>query len=258
MLTQCSPRTIIISHPFAGSPSLPFDTVNNPPKPAEKEDIRTSLANLPEPRKSYRGYYSSAPAAADMDNPKESLHDFLRAYFHLKSADWKCNNPHALKAWEASELAKMPYYYVMPLHSGMRESVKLCMKDESLSTATKLGSRWLLDADLAVYVDEFGRTGFQGGLNWYRVTTSQQCMKDVELFAGKKIEVPLLYMAGKKDWGTYQEPGAVDNMGKHCTKLKGVELLDDAGHWVQQEQPEKVAELVAKFLKDVRVNSMSY
>jgi len=251
-------RTVIMSHPFKGSPNLPFDTIRNPPNPSEKEDVHKALAELPNPRKAYKWYYSSAPAAAEMDNPKEDLNKFLRGYFHLKSADWKGNDPKPLKAWEATELAKLPYYYVMPLNAGMRESVRICMADENPATVSKLSSRWLNDEDLAVYVEEYGRNGFQGGLNWYRVITSPDYMKDVELFAGRKIDIPLLFISGKKDWGTYQEPGAVENMGKVCSKLRGVELLDGAGHWVQQEQPERVIELVTRFLKAVRVDSVSY
>jgi pimeloyl-ACP methyl ester carboxylesterase len=251
-------RVVLMSHPFKGTPSLPFNTVADPKPEAPKEDIHKALAELPEPRKAYKWYYSSSHAAGEMDNPKEDLHDFLRGYFHLKSADWKGNDPKPLKAWEATELAKLPYYYVMPLHANMRESVKLGMKDEDPDTVSKLSARWLNDDDLAVYVEDYGRNGFQGGLNWYRVITDPKNMKDVELFAGRKIDIPLLFISGKKDWGTYQEPGAVEKLSEVCTQFKGAHLLDGAGHWVQQEQPEKIIELVSEFLKKVKVDSISH
>jgi pimeloyl-ACP methyl ester carboxylesterase len=247
-----------MSHPFKGSPSLPFGTVSSPQSIVEKEDIHKALANLPRPRKAYKWYYATEAAAQEMDNPKESLHEFLRGYFYLKSADWKGNDPKPLKAWEASEVAKMPYYYVMPLQSGMRESVSLAMANESLSMVQSLSNRWLPDEDLSVYVEAYGRNGFQGGLNWYRVATDPSKMKDVELFTGRKIEVPLLFISGKQDWGTFQEPGAVENLGEVCTQFKGTHLVDGAGHWVQQEQPERVIELVAKFLKQLKVDSSTY
>lgn len=193
-----------------------------------------------------------------MDNPKEDLHNFLRGYFHLKSADWKGNDPKPLKAWEASELAKLPYYYVMPLKSTMREAVKISMSDEDPSEVAKQSARWLEDKDLGVYVQEFGRNGFQGGLNWYRVATDPRNMKDVELFAGRKIDIPSMFISGKKDWGTYQEPGAIEKMSDVCTKFKGAKLLDGAGHWVQQEQPEKVIELVAQLLRDIKNDAILY
>jgi pimeloyl-ACP methyl ester carboxylesterase len=248
----------MMSHPFKGSPALPFDTVSNPKPEPEREDVHKALAELPEPRKHYKWYYSTSPAAAEMDNPKEDLHDFLRGYFHLKSADWKGNDPRPLKAWEAKELAKLPYYYVMPLGASMRQAVKISMSAEDPTTVSRLSSRWLNDQDLAVYAQEFGRNGFQGGLNWYRVSTDPSSMKDVELFAGKKIDVPALFISGKQDWGTYQEPGAVEKMGEVCSQFKGSALVDHAGHWVQQEQPEKTVELVSKFLRDTKVDSISH
>ena len=51
------------------------------------------------------------------------MHDFLRAYFHHKSADWKGNKPHRLAGWTAEELAKMPTYYVMDLGDDMAATV---------------------------------------------------------------------------------------------------------------------------------------
>lgn len=247
-----------MSHPSKGSPTLPFNTVAAPQPPSGKEDIHEALANLPQPRKHYKWYYSTAPAAGEMDSPKEGLHGFLRGYFHLKSADWGGNDPRPLQAWEANELAKLPYYYVMPLHSGMRESVELGMSTEDPSIVSKLWDRWLPDEDLDVYVEAWKRNGFQGGLNWYRVSTDPTRMKDVELFAGRKLNAPLLFISGKKDWGTFQEPGVVEKLGEVCSQFKGTHLIDDAGHWVQQEQPEKVIELVANFLRQIKVDSISY
>ncbi|EPE35781.1 alpha/beta-Hydrolase [Glarea lozoyensis ATCC 20868] len=249
---------VMMSHPFKGSPSLPFNTVSGQSSSGEKSDVHKDLAKLSEPRKHYKWYYSTSPAAEEMDNPKEELHQFLRGYFHLKSADWKGNDPSPLKAWEASELAKLPYYYVMPLHSGMRDSVRIPMANEDPATVSKLSQRWLNDEELSVYSESWKSTGFQGGLNWYRVATDPKNMKDVELFAGKKIDVPSLFISGKQDWGTYQEPGTVENMGNVCSRFKGVELIDGAGHWVQQEQPEKVIEILAKFLREVKKDAMSY
>jgi pimeloyl-ACP methyl ester carboxylesterase len=241
-----------MSHPFKGIPSLPFDILSNPAPPEQNEDIHKALASLPEPRKHYKWYYSTRPAAHEMDNQKQDLHTFLRGYFHLKSADWAGNDPHPLQAWSATELAKLPYYYVMPLNSTMREAVAISMSDEDAASVTRQSATWLNDKDLGVYVQEFGRNGFQGGLNWYRIATDPKNMKDVELFAGRTIDVPSLFISGKKDWGAYQEPGAIEKMSEVCTKFKGAELVDGAGHWVQQEQPEKVVELVAKFLRDVK------
>ena len=100
----------------------------------------------------------------------------------------------------------------MPLNSSMRDAVAADMVTEDPAEAKTKSARWLADSDLAVYASEFSRNTFHGGLNWYRVATDPANKRDLEVFAGKKIYVPSLYIAGRKDWGTYQEPGAVENL----------------------------------------------
>src|SRR6516165_411261 len=64
-------------------------------------------------------------------------------------------------------------------------------------------------------------------------------------------DVPSMFIGGKSDWGVYQIPGAAESMQKTaCTRMVGFHLVDGAGHWVQQEQPGKVTELLTKFLQD--------
>ncbi|KAH8660683.1 Alpha/Beta hydrolase protein [Tricladium varicosporioides] len=250
---------IMMAHPFKGSPSLPFNTVSpNYQPPPPEPNIHEALANLPSPRKHYKWYYSTAPAANDMLNPKADLHTFLRGYFHLKSADWKGNNPKPLQAWSATELATMPYYYVMPFHSTMREAVTLSMANEDPSLVQQKWERWLSDRELDVYVSEWTRTGFQGGLNWYRVATEARLMEDLDVFAGRKIDIPSLFVDGRQDWAMFQEPGVLEKMNDTCSKFYGIEVVDGAGHWVQQEQPERVVDIVEKFLIKVKKDKMSY
>ena len=70
-------------------------------------------------------------------------------------------------------------------------------------------------------------------------------------FSGRTIDVPSQFIAGKSDWGTYQAPGAVEKMrNSACTQMAEFHLLDGAGHWVQQEQPEQVSALLVQFLRD--------
>ena len=69
-------------------------------------------------------------------------------------------------------------------------------------------------------------------------------------FSGRSIDVPSMYIGGKSDWGVYQTPGAVDRMRTTaCTRMVGFHLIDGAGHWVQQEQPEQVSMLLVEFLR---------
>jgi pimeloyl-ACP methyl ester carboxylesterase len=73
----------------------------------------------------------------------------------------------------------------------------------------------------------------------------------MQTFAGRTIDVPSMYIAGASDWGVYQTPGAVENMqGRALTSMFGFHRVDGAGHWVQQEQPERVSELLIAFLRD--------
>ena len=76
---------------------------------------------------------------------------------------------------------------------------------------------------------------------------------ELELFSGRKIDVPSIFIAGKNDWGIYQVPGSIERMqGRACTRMLGCILIDGAGHWVQQEQSERVSKLLMEFLAAAR------
>jgi len=241
-----------MSHPHHAPPSPPFaigETKHIPSSqssPGKPTSIQDSLKELDPPRKHYKWYNSDSDAASDWYNPTQGLKTFLRGYFHIKSADWSKNDPHPLKEWTAEQLATMPDYYIMPLNATMPQAVATSMQGEDANTS----KRWLPDDNLAVYVSEWQRTGFQGALNWYRAQTSQspQQQRDMLLFAGCQIEVPTCFISGDKDWGNYQQPGAIDAYNETCTDFRGVTFVEGAGHWVQQEQPEKVLEAIFAFL----------
>jgi pimeloyl-ACP methyl ester carboxylesterase len=236
----------LMSAPFAGPPALPFATANNPPQPASPEaDIHDELAKLARPRKHYQWYYSTRPADADMHHCPQGVHAFLHGYFHYKSTDWTDNKPFRLQSWTASELAKMPTYYIMDLHKNMAETVAA----EMPSPAQIAACRWLPESELAVYATEYERTGFQGGLQWYRRSTGGIEIAELQLFSSRTIDVPSIFIAGKSDWGTYQRPGNFERMQESvCTRMLGCHLIDGAGHWAQQEQPERVSQLLIEFL----------
>jgi pimeloyl-ACP methyl ester carboxylesterase len=232
----------MMSAPFGGAPSIPFNTADGPKPAAPPPDtMDRDLAALNPPRKYYQRYYTTREANENLSHPPQGVHDFLRAYYHMKSADWKQNHPAPLQARTAAEWAKMPRYYVMDLNKGMAEQVAAEMPTPAEIAANK----WLPDAELKVYSGEFGRTGFQGGLNGYRSGAGDT---DSQLFAGRTIDVPAMFIGGKSDWGVYQTPGAIERMPTLCTKYKGTHLVDGAGHWVQQEQPAEVAKLIIDFL----------
>ncbi len=225
----------LLSAPFAGPPRRLDD-----PWPR----IDAALAALEPPRKHYQRYYATREAGADLYTSPQGLSAFLRAYFHCKSHDWPPNQPHQLKSWRADDLAILPRYYVMDLDKGMAATAA----DMAPSAEEAEGCTWLTDAELAVYVREFGRTGFQGGLNWYRNAFDAAAVAELQAFEGRRIEVPACFVAGRSDWGTYQSPGALAAMTSACTSLAGPYFIEEAGHWVQQEQPQRLNETLSKFL----------
>ena len=245
----------LMSAPFAGTTTFPFDTANSATDatPETTTDIDADLARLTPPRKSYRRFYATREANEDMRRAPDGVHAFLRAYYHMKSGDWPENRPHPLAGWSASELAKLPHYYVMKLDHGMAATVAPHMPSASDIAA----NAWLPDAELRVYSAEYERTGFQGGLQWYRSNTSVSSIfgagginDDLRVFAGRTIDQPSLFIAGNSDWGIYQRPGAIEQMREQaCTDLRGVHLLDGAGHWVQQERSNEVTRLLLEFLR---------
>ena len=237
---------VLMSAPFPGPPELPD---SERPLLQSGPTIHDALAALSPPRKHYHWYYSTREANADMMQCPQGIHAFLRAYYHHKSADWAANKPHRLASWTATELAKLPTYYVMPRDLGMAETVAA----EMPSPAAIAANRWLTEAELSVYAGAYARTGFQGGLQWYRCRTVGRFNAELEVFSGRTIDVPSMFIAGRSDWGVYQTPGAFETMQTTaCTRMTGCHLIAGAGHWVQQEQPEHVCRLLVEFLKSTR------
>jgi pimeloyl-ACP methyl ester carboxylesterase len=242
----------IMSSPFEGPPALPFDTANGAPRlrPAVTDDqLDAELAKLTPPRKYYQNYQRTRGANDDMLHAPQGLHDFFRAYYFYKSADYKGNQPHPLKARTAEEMAQIPTYYVMEKDKGMAATVAPHMPPADYIATCK----WLTEAEVEVYAAEYRRTGFTGALQGYRVRrgSDPRSIAEMQTFSGRAIDVPSQFIAGKSDWGVYQTPGAVDKMrATACTHMTGFHLLDGAGHWVQQEQPEAVSALLLEFLRE--------
>ena len=240
-----------MSAPFAGPSAIAFDTIAHPPQPPSGPTIHAALAALPRPRKHYHWYYSTRAANADMQQCPQGVHDFLRAYYHHKSADWAANKPFTLTGWTASELAKLPTYYVMDLPETMAETVAHEMPDAAHIAA----NHWLPEAELRVYSDAYARNGFQGGLQWYRCRTVGTFDAEHQLYSGRTIDVPAIFIAGAADWGVRQTPGALEAMASTaCPHYFGTHLIAQAGHWVQQEQPAEVTRLLLDFLRQPGVS----
>ena len=242
----------IMSSPFEGPPPLPFDTANGAPPPARgvtDDELDRELAKLNPPRKYYQNYQRTRGASDDMLHAPQGLHDFFRAYYFSKSADNKGNQPHPLKARTAEEMAQIPTYYVMEKDKGMAATAAAFMPPADYIAKCQ----WLTEAEVDVYATEYRRTGFTGALQGYRVRrgSDPKSIGEMQTFSRRTIDVPSQFIAGKSDWGVYQTPGAADKMRNNaCTRMAGFHLIDGAGHWVQQEQSERVTALLIQFLRD--------
>ena len=110
---------------------------------------------------------------------------------------------------------------------------------------------WLTEADVDVYAAEFARTGLRGGLNWYR--NIDRNWEILAPFAGARVTVPALYMAGDRDpvvsfRGMDQ---LIPNLAKFVPRLGGTNMLPGCGHWTQQERADEVNAAIIEFLRSL-------
>ena len=113
---------------------------------------------------------------------------------------------------------------------------------------------WITEADIDFYVAEFERTGFRGGLNWYRNVDRNWGL--MAPWSGAKVTVPAIYMAGEQDL-VVKFPGAdqlIANLKQFVPQLQKTIMLPGCGHWTQQEKPEEVNSALIVFLKSLNLN----
>jgi pimeloyl-ACP methyl ester carboxylesterase len=102
----------------------------------------------------------------------------------------------------------------------------------------------MTEEDLDVYVESFSRTGFTGGLNYYR-NIDRTWERTADL-AGRRIEQPALFITGSRDPVRRFMPA--EAMDGWVTNLREAIVIEGAGHWIQQERPEEVNEALLAFL----------
>jgi pimeloyl-ACP methyl ester carboxylesterase len=110
---------------------------------------------------------------------------------------------------------------------------------------------WLSEADIDFYASEFARTGFRGGLNWYR--NIDRNWELLAPFAGAKVTVPGLYMVGDRDLVVSFRgmDRVIDNLANDVPRLRGKIVLPGCGHWTQQERASEVNAAMIDFLRQL-------
>lgn len=108
---------------------------------------------------------------------------------------------------------------------------------------------WLTKADLDFYTAAFERTGFRGGLNWYRAM--DRTWRLSAPWTGARVAVPALFISGERDVVRAMAPGAAEAMRQWVPNLRGVVWLPGCGHWTQQERPDEVNRLLIEFLRSL-------
>ena len=117
--------------------------------------------------------------------------------------------------------------------------------------AAKVLPGWLTSGDLDYYVSEFKEAGFRGGINYYR--NFQRNWDTTPQLAGAQVQQPVLFIAGSQDvvirGASAEQLTAL--MKPVAPSLRGVKLIPNVGHWVQQESPSESNAAIVEFLRDL-------
>ena len=166
--------------------------------------------------------YFQEPGIAEAELDRDPKASIRRIYFSA-SAD----APKEQKSWS-----------LVPEHGGLLGA----MADPAALPS------WLTEADLEYYAARFAKSGFRGGLNWYR-----NLHRNWELmapFAGTRITVPAMFIYGERD-GVMKLPGmakSAERLPQALPRFDRTVMVSAAGHWVQQEQPTAVNDALLGFL----------
>ncbi|XP_076897842.1 epoxide hydrolase 3-like [Bidens hawaiensis] len=111
---------------------------------------------------------------------------------------------------------------------------------------------WLSEEDLNYNVQKFQQKGFTGPLNYYRAIDMNWEL--TAAWAGVQIRVPVIYVVGEKD-PVYTTPGAKTYVHGSGFKtdvplLRQVVVLEDTGHFLNQEKPQKINDIILDFIKN--------
>jgi pimeloyl-ACP methyl ester carboxylesterase len=107
--------------------------------------------------------------------------------------------------------------------------------------------RWMDEDDVRTYVETFERTGFTGGLNYYR--NIDRNWELLEPYDDRRIDQPAMFVTGSRDPVQQFMPASL--MDGHVTDLRSMVVIDGGGHWIQQQRPEEVNKALLEFLREI-------
>ncbi len=141
----------------------------------------------------------------------------------------------------------------MAMGGGETDLASLPQKQEGDDLLTGLAfpdplPKWLTQADLEFYTNEFKASGMRGPLNYYR---NHDLTWELTEGAPDNIHQPSMFVAGEKDGVILMAAEALQALPERCTDLRLNELIPGIGHWTQQEAPDQVNDAMLRFLKDV-------
>ena len=186
-------------------------------------DVMRMMANG---REYYRLYFQE-PGVADAELDADPRHSVL-GFMYTISGDIVADGVHT-SGWDGhfTNGERMVDQFVIPDHL----------------------PSWLTQDDLDHYVDEITRTGFFGGLNWYRNMNAIPAI--LAPFVGATIRQPSFYMGGELDMIAGNTPDAIEAMRQALPDLRHCEIIPQAGHWIQQERPAQVTTALVDFLRSL-------
>ena len=128
------------------------------------------------------------------------------------------------------------------LNSGLLDGILLPEKNRL---------KWLNSDFLKKLIKDFEKSGFRGSLNRYRAQNLDwEELTELEYL---NVSQPSIFIGGEHDpvRSFIKDYDAFKNAGKYCTNFKGSFIIKNSGHWVQQEKPNEVNEIIGNFLKQL-------
>lgn len=176
------------------------------------------------PERDYYRLYFQEPGVAEADLEADLRHSVL-GFLYAISGDAFANGDQE-PGWDGH----------FPMGQSMSEQM---IVPETLPS-------WLTEADVQFYIDELAESGFRGGLNWYR--NINRLPGSLAPWVGATINQPSFYMGGSTDMIAGNTEENLSAMQASLPDLRHCEIVDGAGHWLQQERPEQVNQALLAFL----------